>query len=273
MKRVMTMRDIERLSEESARTLYGSDAVDHPDEVSQRVSEWRSESKIAVEKRKTTSSAVIQRDRTNLQLENALKVITAQSFGYLPFQFRSEAAAMASVKGAATLQAAEKEGLRAGIIRRHEIAKAKTRVILWEITDRGYTLMNRERPKWKSKGDYKHKFCLHRIAHTYGQRGYHTTIEYRRPNGKLVDLRLSKDDETVYIEICASLPVEKELINVEKNLDGPPLPTAMYLSVTDRKMRGPLTEALQVFTRGFSLPCPVDVVLAGDLIAPLEGLQ
>ena len=44
-----------------------------------------------------------------------------------------------------------------------EIAKAKTRVILWEITDRGYTLMNRARPKWKSKGDYKHKFCSSRL--------------------------------------------------------------------------------------------------------------
>ncbi|MCK4821605.1 hypothetical protein KA005_37915, partial [bacterium] len=172
-----------------------------------------------------------------------------------------------------TLLAAEKEAERTNIIKRHEIARAKTRIILWEITDGGYTLMNCERPKWKSKGEYKHKFCVHRIAHTFNQRGYSTTIEYRRPNGKLVDLRLSKPSETIYVEVCASFPVEKELINVEKNLDGPPTPTAMYLSITDRKMKRPLTEALQDFTRGFSLPCPVDVILAGDLIAPLEGLR
>ena len=267
------MRDIERLSRESARTLYGPDVVDRPSDLNQRESELPSDRQSTAGDPKTNSKQVIVRDRTNLQIENALKIMTTQSFGYLPFLFRSEAAAIAGVKGAATLLAAEKEALRANIIQRHEIAKAKTRVIIWEITELGYTLMKRELPKWKSKGEYEHKFCVHRIAHTFGQRGYSTTIEYRRPNGKLVDLRLSKDDETIYVEVCASFPVEKELINVGMNLDGPPTPTAMYLSITDRKMKRPLTEALQDFTRGFSLPCPVDVVQAGDMIVPLEGLR
>lgn len=270
MKQVITMRNIERLSKESAMTLYGENAVDQPDNFSQSEPGRHSDPEATDISPGNISSTAIERDRTNLQLETSLKLITVQSACDMPFLFRSETATKAGVKGAATLLAAEKEAQKANIIERHEIAKAKTRVIFWEITERGYELMKIDRPKWKSKGEYKHKFCVHRIAHTFDQRGYSSTIEHRRPNGKLVDLCLSKDGEIIYVEVCASFPVEKELINVEKNFDGPPTPTAMYLAVTDRKMKGPLTDALQDFTRGFSLPCPVNVVLAGDLIGPLE---
>ena len=271
MKEKVTIGDIERLSRESAKSLYGSDAVDRPDDPKPCESIGQTGSQTNSVGTEATASSVEERDRTNLQLETALRVITAQSASDIPFLFRSEAATMAGVKGAATLQAAEKEALRAKIINRHEIAKAKTKVILWEITERGYELMKVDRPMWKSKGEYKHKFCVHRIAHTLSQAGYDPVIEYRRPNGKLVDLRLSRDGETLYVEVCASFPVEKELINVEKNLDGGPAPTAMYLAVTDRRMKGPLKDALQEYARGFSLTCPVDVVLAGDLIGPLEN--
>lgn len=264
------MRDIERLSRESARNLYGSNTVDG---LNQGVSGLHSDSQMPGVNPKTTSTSVVERDRINLRLANALRIITAQNTFDIPFLFRSEAAALAGVKGAATLLAAEKEAQRVNIIRVHEIAIAKTRRLYWEILDRGYELMKRERPKWKSKGEYRHKFCVHRIAHTFSQHGYRTAIEHRRPNGKLVDLRSSKDGESIYYEVCASFPVEKELLNVEGNLDGPPTPTAMYLCVTDRKMKRPLMQALQDFTNGLSLPCPVDVVLAGDLIGPLEVLR
>jgi hypothetical protein len=270
MKRIVTIGDIERLSKESARTLYGSAAVDQPDAPERCESVGQTGSQTNSVSTEATAASADERDRTNLQLETALRIITAQNASDIPFLFRSEAAAIAGVKGAATLQAAEKEALRSNIINRHEIAKAKTKIILWEITERGYELMKVARPKWKSKGEYRHKFCVHRIAHTFSQRGYDPAIEYRRQNGKLVDLRLSRDGETLCVEVCASFPVEKELINVEKNLDGSPTPTAMYLAVTDRRMKGPLKDALQEYARGFSLTCPVDVILAGDLIGPLE---
>ena len=151
MRQVITMRDIERLSRESARMLYGPDAVNQPGDLNQCESELLSDPQTTAGNPKTTLTSDIVRDRTNLQLENALRIITAQSASNLPFRFRSEAAIMAGVKGAATLQAAEKEALRARIIQRHEIARAKTRVILWEITERGYALMKRECPKWNPK--------------------------------------------------------------------------------------------------------------------------
>jgi len=273
MNRKISMRDIERISKESARILYGADVADQS--CSPNTEDYDSVPipQIRMANSEFTGPSVIDIDQSNLQLANALKIIEAQTNNTTPFLFRSEAAGLANIKGAATLQSAEKEALMAKVIKRHEIAKAKTNIILWEITKRGYAMIKRERPKWKSKGDYRHKFCVYRIAYSFGQQGLRPTFEYRRPNGKLVDLLLSKDNESIYVEICASYPVEKELVNIEKNLDGPPTPTAMYFCVTDRKMKNSLKQVLQDFSSGFSLPCPVEVILAGDIIGPLEEIR
>lgn len=273
MKRNVTMRDIERLSRQSARILYGYDAdkrSNHPDQCDSKPLTDRQMAGVITA---TASSPAIDRNMTGSMLVNPLRIIRAQSTHHIPFLLRSEAATLAGVKGAATLIQAEKVALAAHIIERHEIARAKTKVVLWEITNKGYEYLELAQPKWASKGGYKHKFCAHRIARAFSDRGYRTIIEYRRPNGKLVDLSLTKDNETTYVEICASYPVEKEIVNVEKNLDGAPVPTEMICAVTDRKMRRPLEEALGEFTRESSVVCPISVVLAGDLIAPLESIR
>ncbi len=272
MSKIITMQDIERLSGKSARLLYGSNSVDQPDNLAQSESTKASDTQTKDMNPTNLSPLYTGTEEINHQLKNALKIITAQCDCDIPFLFRSEAASMAGIKGAATLLAAEKEALKAKIIQVHDIAVAKTKRRFWEILEQGYLLIKQEKPQWKSKGEYKHKLCAYRIAQTYQQHGYKTTIEYRRPNGKLVDLLLAKGEETIYIEICASFPVEKEVINIEKNLSCEPLPTKMYLAVTDRKMKSPLNKAVQEFKKSFPFPCPVDVVLAGDLIGPLEIL-
>ncbi|MCK5125559.1 MAG: hypothetical protein KAR42_04825 [candidate division Zixibacteria bacterium] len=269
MSKVITMQDIERLSKESARVLYGSDSVDQPNNLAQSEPTMPSKNQMK-DLNPNNLSSYTETDRINHRLMNALRIIKVQCDCDIPFLFRSEAASMAGIKGAATLIAAEKEALKANIIQVHNIALAKTKKLFWEILEQGYSLIKQEQPKWKSKGEYKHKLCVYRIAHTHNRHGYKTTIEYRRPNGKLVDLLSVKGEETIYTEICASYPIEKELINIEKNLSCEPMPTKMYLAVTDRKMKNPLNEAVHDFKKSFSLPCPVDVVLAGDLIGPLE---
>ena len=203
-------------------------------------------------------------------LKNALRIMQAQSENNMPFLFRHEAALLAQIKGGASLIEAEKAAIRNNLIVKYALARGKTNICFWEITDQGYTWLGQARPIWSSKGKYLHKFCVHRIAYAYKMRGYDSKIEYRRPNGKLVDLRLSQADHVQYIEVCASMPVEKELANIQKDLQAGPLPDEIILAVTERKMIGPLEHAIHEVTFGDRLSKPVRLILAGDLIDSLE---
>ena len=207
---------------------------------------------------------------TTKPLNNALRIMIAQSKHVPPFLFRHEASILGNVKGGASLLEAEKEALRHNLIVKHRLPHAKTNTCLWEVTDQGYERIEQTRPQWGSKGGYMHKFSVHRIEHTYRRHGYHTEIEHRRPNGKLVDERVSKDDHVQYIEVCASWPIQKELVNIEKDLEGEPLPDEIILAVTERNMRKPLEQAIREMNAHTKLARPVRIALAGDLIGFLE---
>ncbi len=203
-------------------------------------------------------------------LRNALRIMKAQVEHEPPFLFRSEAAALAGITGAASVLQAEKKALELGLNIKHSLPLAKTGACYWEITDKGYAVINHPAPTWSSKGGFKHKFSVHRIATTYKHHGYQTKIEYQHPNGKLIDLRTEKENNVIYVEVCASWPVQKEMTNVKLDLEGDPLPDELILAVTDRKMKRPLINLLSELVQREGIPCPVRVELAGDLIEFLD---
>ncbi|MCH9031992.1 MAG: hypothetical protein IIB00_07010 [candidate division Zixibacteria bacterium] len=277
MSKRLTIDEIRELSKASQKTLYGENSTNVCHSVSSN------------DQIETNRTMVVETDASNartltetsteitsnhlvksIRLQNALKIMRTQAEHSVQFLFRNEAVKISGIKGGATLLQAEKEALDAGLIKKHHLARAKTNICLWEITNRGYEYLNLARPKWPSKGDYLHKFCVHRIADTYKRLGFETEIEHCRPNGKLVDLRLSIGESVLFIEVCASRPVEKEIINIEKNSDGEPLPAEMIMAVTDRKMKKALDKAVSPPEVEWNYPCKVSIALAGDLIEFLE---
>ncbi|MCP4603465.1 MAG: hypothetical protein GY847_23595 [Proteobacteria bacterium] len=275
IKRV-TIEDIREISQRSRHVLYGEDPTPVPFVT---LDSAQNNGLVAQPEDQTASlesappepgQGFARHTSASKSFRNAYRMIKTQSEHDIPFLFRQEAAPLSQIKGGATLLEAEKEALRHNLIIKHVLARAKTNICFWEIVDQGYDLLERTKPKWRSKGEFKHKFSVHRIGHTYRRHGYHTEIEHRRPNGKLVDLRLSKGDSIFYIEVCASWPIQKELVNIEKDLEGEPLPDEIILAATDRKMREPLELALREMSACTELLRPVRVALAGDLIEFLE---
>ncbi len=265
-----TISDIQKLSRQSRLILFGEVAINDAN-VSSDVKE--SDSSFASTSRASYVEKILITDeplRISQPMKNALRMIQCQSEFYIPFLFRREASHLSKINGGESLLQAEKEAMSAGIISKHMLPRAKTDICLWEITDNGYELLKKSRPQWKSKGEYKHKFCAYRIANTYEKQGFHAKIEYQCPNGKLVDLCLKRDETILFIEICASLPVLKELANIEKDLQSHLLPKEIILAVTERKMKEPLQKAINELNTGAGLIRPVRIVMAGDLIEFLE---
>lgn len=276
MTKRVTIEEIRELSRRSRILLYGDQSTwvqsaasgNSPEMPNRAINLEPDDTTVRMEVR--PFSELDRQLNTSKPLNNALRIMIAQSEHVPPFLFRHEASILGDVKGGASLLEAEKEALRQKLIIKHVLPRAKTNVCFWEIADQGYEQLEQARPSWASKGGYMHKFCVHRIEHTYRQLGYRSSIEYRRPNGKLVDLFLSKDDQVIYVEVCASWPVQKELTNIQKDLEGEPLPSEIILAVTERKMRKPLKQAISEMTTHSELPRSVRVALAGDLVGFLE---
>jgi len=265
-----TIDDIRKLSQQSRFALFGEAATSNAD-VTAAVK--ASDSLSVSASGKTYVEETLMADqplRMSQPMRNAMGMIRCQSEYHIPFLFRREASELSKVKGGESLLQAEKEALSTGIITKHLLPRAKTDICLWEITDTGYESLKKARPQWKSKGEYKHKFCAHRIADMYEQQGFRAKIEYQCSNGKLVDLCLKKNETIIFIEICASWPVLKELVNIEKDLQSHLLPNEIILAVTERKMKEALQKAISELNAGAGLMRPVKIALAGDLIEFLE---
>ncbi len=259
MTKHISMDEIRKLSKRSHNTLYGPDIVDTNQDTCLVEGVASDENHSSMVDNSESSLHSIP----NKHLENALKLMRSHIDSKHIFLFRQEASTIAQIKGGATLKNAETEALDNNLIKKHAISKAKTEICLWEITDAGYIQLGISPKKWQSKGGYRHKFCTYRIADQYRELGYNVTIEYQHTNGKLIDLCCQKSDEMIFIEVCASNPLSKEISNLEKDISSDSLPDKLIFAVTQRKMKKELQTLIS--TEG-QLPCPVEIVIAGDLI-------
>lgn len=279
MTRRVTIEDIRELSRRSRLALYGDtigpesptfpdQAMDNDPMPSTITPELQSSQSLVAGNKKPLEVSVGR--CPSKPLRNALLIMRTQAEHDPPFLFRHEAAFLAGVQGGASLLQAEKQAIHQNVCIKHELPRARTQVCFWEITDLGYDLLELSPPQWRSKGDYKHKFCAHRTLQTYERYGHSGDIEHRRPNGKLVDVMICTGEHVIYVEVCASWPIEKELTNIEKDLDGDPLPSEIILAVSERKMKNTLQRAISEMEAHKRLLRPVRVALAGDLIEFLE---
>lgn len=279
MSKIATITEIHNISKKSRQILYDNESLVISKLVSGEImvsneiqSDFSSEAQPRGSESAANESSSLSASFGEISqpLRNALRIIAAQFEHVPPFLFRSEAAALAGITGAASVLQAEKKAMDQGLILKHSLPRAKTGVCYWEITDKGYAVINRPVPTWSSKGGFKHKFSVHRIAITYKHHDYQTKIEYQHSNGKLIDLRTEKENNVSYVEVCASWPVQKEMTNVKLDLERAPLPDELILAVTDRKMKQPLISLLNEVVERERISCPVRVELAGDLIEFLD---
>jgi len=277
MKHV-TQKEIERLSQESARILYGesgNEDVAHRDDTQDAVLNAQvdvtNQGQSSLQNNASSgNAAIVTTTSLSRPQENALRVMRAQSAQRYPFLLRSEAAHIAGIKGLASLLNGEKAALENDYIVKHELPRAKTKVVFWEITKHGYEVLRATKYRTKSKGRYVHKFCAYRITDVFKRKGLQADIEYRLPNGKLVDVVVHESKRVKYIEICSSYPLEKELINLERDLTGDAQPDELVFAVTQRRMKDELLTLIDRYRDSTPVACSVKVVLAGDLIARLE---
>lgn len=279
MSKIATIKEIRNISKRSQEILYDDESLVISKLVSGEIiisneiqSDFISEaqprgSESAVYDSLSLSASV---GDISQPLRNALRIMAAQVEYNPPFLFRSEASTLAGITGGASVLQSEKKAMDQGLILKHSLPRAKTGACYWEITDKGYAVINRPAPTWRSKGGFRHKFSVHRIATTYEHHDYQTKIEYQLPNGKLIDLRTEKENNVNFIEVCASWPVQKEMTNVKLDLEGDPLPDELILVVTDRKMKRSLIDLLNEVLQRERISCPVRVELAGDLIEFLD---
>ena len=164
MSKNILIEDIERISKQSHKSLYGKTSINLDED----------NHKIPTDKCNNQSIETLKQNsiKDNIRINNAIKIMKAQLNYDNIFLFRQEASILAGIIGGATITNAENEAVRLGLIRKHYLPRARTKICLWEITEYGYEIINHNPKKWKSKGDYKHKFCSYRIGESYAKQGY-----------------------------------------------------------------------------------------------------
>lgn len=278
----LSLEEIRKVSKRSATRLFGIEGSVYPMTSKSDSQENTSGQSAVCEPRQTVPGIDLVSDLGEMQLfgatlprsaENLSSTIRAMITSQIRYLYRDEAVKRAGITGGATIMQAERWGLENEVIKKHYLPKSKTQKCLWEVLLRGYELIEEPVPEAVSKGAYVHKFCANRIAWQSSQRGIDAVIEYRRSNGKSVDLRVNELGRVVFIEICASFPVSKELENLKADYSGEDPPDEIIFAVTNRKMRDPLKHLVHGFQMERPSCCPVRVELAGDLIDNLEVVQ
>lgn len=275
----LSLEEIREVSKRSATRVFGIQGSVYPYTSQSDLQENTSDQSTVCEPRRAEPGMDIVSDPGETRLfsatlprsaENLLCIIQAMITSPMRYLYRDEAARLAGVTGGATILNAERWGLESDVIRKHELPKAKTQKCLWEVLPKGLELCKLPVPEAASKGSYVHGFCANRLAWQSSQRGFKAVIEYRRRNEKSVDLWVDESGRVVFIEICASFPVSKELDNLKADYSGEDPPDEIVFAVTNRKMRDPLRRLVHEFLSEHPSCCPVRVELAGDLIESLE---
>lgn len=185
-----------------------------------------------------------------------------------PFFTQGELFRKAGVTSGSKQAKLKKICIREGLIREHKIQVGKTYTSIWEPTKKAYELTGIKKPKHKSKGGYLHQFIAYRIKEWGLKKGYSVDVEYMLSNNKLVDLYLRKKNESVFVEIAVSPPLEKELGNYIKDLKPEPLPDRLVAIAPDRKVKSEIEKLLGKESRLAGFKDKIDVKLAGEYLNP-----
>jgi hypothetical protein len=174
-----------------------------------------------------------------------------------------EHAGIASGSKQSTLK---KAALTHGLIREHRIQRARTKLSIWEPLEMAYKAADIRRPHFKSKGGYLHAFIAHHIACHGHRNGYQSRTEFLLSNNKAVDVVLQNADETVFVEIAVSKPLEKEITNIRKDLETDLVPSRLVVVTLDAKMKATIAKLIRADTELNERSTELQVMLAGEFI-------
>ncbi len=143
--------------------------------------------------------------------------------------------------------------LREELIFVHVLQSGKGRVVVWEPTDKAFTKLGIEKPKYHSKGGrgLLHQFCVGHVKRSLKGTGYEATVEYMLANGKAVDVVGTKPGKVIFVEVGLS-DATLEIINIEKDMAGGMSPNLILMVVKDTSMKETL-EKLIAATDGISV--------------------
>jgi hypothetical protein len=184
-----------------------------------------------------------------------------------PFYIQKETYTLADVTSGSTQAKLKRELLKKGYVIEHTLQAGKSRLVIPEPTDKAYTVADCSKPRHKSKGGYLHQFCAYHIEQWAKKHGYMVDVEFLLDNGKAVDLLLRQDSSFVFVEIAISEPIEKEISNIQKDLQGGLDPEKIIMAVKDKKVMKKLDTLIQkeICTDGSRFD--IEVVYAGNFIS------
>ena len=118
---------------------------------------------------------------------------------------------------------------------------------LYEVTEEGYRLLGKVKPKGAGKGGYLHQFYQREVSRFLTDSGFRVTVE-GRADDKLVDVIAAKqpEGETIAVEIELHIETSEHFIkNLEVDLRAPRVnrvvclvPTKEQLEIVQRKIAG-----------------------------------
>lgn len=160
----------------------------------------------------------------------------------------------------------KKDLLRFSLIIEHQLQIGKTKLSIWEPTDKAYDIVGMKKPRHKSKGGYPHQFIAYHMRIWAKEQDYSADIEFMLSNGKAVDLVLRKGSELIFVEIAVSPPLQKELTNIIKDFSSDMIPDSLVVAVVNGRTRNQLVKLIACDDRMASYRDRIQVVLAGDFI-------
>ncbi|RKX21215.1 MAG: hypothetical protein DRP35_04840 [Candidatus Zixiibacteriota bacterium] len=194
------------------------------------------------------------------------KILTLWLNQKVPFLSQQKILNLFKITSGSIISKTKKDLKINGYIKTHKLQIGKTHSSIWEPTDKAYKLVGLTKPTWESKGGYLHQFIAHHFKINGIKDGYHVEIEYLLDNGKAVDILYQKNDETIFIEIATSYPLEKEISNIIKDFSSSLIPDQFIIAAQNGKMKKQLEHLINNDNRIDSYQNKIKVVLAGNLI-------
>lgn len=184
----------------------------------------------------------------------------------LPFFTQGKLFEKAGITGGSKQAQIKRFALSHGLIKEYKLQIGGTYSCILEPLDKAYELVGIEKPQFPSKGGYLHQFIAHHVAAWANAHGYRTDIEYLLPNYKAVDVALRKDKDLILVEIVISPPLEKELVNIEKDFASGLDFSRLLMVVKDSKTRNQLQLLINSAKELASFRNKIAVVLAGNFL-------
>ncbi|MEZ5357191.1 MAG: hypothetical protein R3F48_00080 [Candidatus Zixiibacteriota bacterium] len=206
------------------------------------VKEHEISSSDTIENDLTTSMAIASRQSSTEK--EARRIMQLHLLAKHPFLIQNEIFNLADISSGSKKSKLKKYLINRGWYKEHTLQHSRKKIIILEPLPKAYRECDVQKSKSFSKGGYLHEFCRQRVIEYFEELGFKAKNEYFLSNNKAVDILLTKEDETVFIEIGISSS-KQELGNAIKNLSTSLIPTRLLMLCKDSKMKKKLESLIK----------------------------